>query len=105
MEAELLDYTHPELDREVESIGGRYVLTKEARLPYLTGYAVFDTTCCGEGGCGYALVPGFIRDWKYRMDEGGRPVSRTEPIRDGSLREEVRRLIEGREMVNQVNFD
>ena len=107
----LVDHTHHELDQQVTSIGGHYVLTKEVRLPfqgrellYLTGYALFDTTCCGEGGCGYALVPGFIHDWKYKITEGGRPVSRAEPIRDKTVQQEVRRLIEKHEMVSQVSF-
>jgi hypothetical protein len=109
--SEAADYVHPELNREVTAIGGHYVPVKEARLPvdgrevlYVAGYAVIDTSCCGTGGCGYALVPGFILDWKYRRNEGGLSVSRTEPIRDPEVQDRVRRLIQEREMVNQVNF-
>lgn len=111
MSSELADYAHAELNQEVTAIGGSYVLTKEARLPmkgreflYLTGHAVFDTSCCGDGGCGYALVPGMIVEWRYRTNEAGLPVSKVEPIRDPALQEKIKRLILETEMVNQVSF-
>lgn len=107
----LHDYVHRELDEEVAAIGGRYFLTAEARLPfrhrevlYLLGWAVFDTTCCGAGGCSYALVPGFIVDWKTGRNEEGLDVSVVEPIRDRSMRDAVRILIENKESVQQVTF-
>jgi len=105
------EYTHPKLNQPVTAIGGHYVLVKEERLPfrgrevlYLVGYAVFDTSCCGVGGCGYALVPGFVVEWKSRTGEDGRPVSRVEPIRDEAVQREIRRLIQQRETVHQVRF-
>ncbi len=105
------DYVHPELDQEVTAVSGWYVVTKEARLPfkgqevlYVTGYAVVDTSCCGAGGCGYAFVPGFILKWKYKTNETGLPVSRTQPRSDPVVQGEIRHLIQEREMVNQVNF-
>jgi len=105
------EYIHQELNQEVTAIGGHYVLAKEVHLPfrgrevlYLVGYAAFDTTCCGAGGCAYALVPGVILDWKGKTSKDGSPVSRVEPIRDQAVQEEVRRLIEQREMVHQVRF-
>ena len=105
------EYVHQELNQEITAIGGRYVLVKEARLPfggrevlYLVGHGVVDTSCCGVGGCAYALVPGFILEWKYETNEGGLAVSRVEPMRDEATRKEVRRLIKERETVQQVKF-
>jgi hypothetical protein len=105
------EYVHQELDREITAIGGYYVLVKEVRLPfrgqeilYLVGHAAFETTCCGTGGCAYGLVPGFILDWKGRVDKDGLFVSRVEPIRDKSIQEQVRKAIEKREMVHQFRF-
>lgn len=105
------DYVHRELDKEAAAIGGRYTLTAEVRLPfghreilYLLGWALFDTTCCGAGGCSYAFVPGFIVDWKTRRNGDGLEVSLVEPIRDPSVQDAVRLLIERKETVQQVTF-
>jgi hypothetical protein len=104
-------YVHPELNQEISAIGGHYVLIKEARLPfqgrhvlYLVGHAAFETTCCGVGGCAYALVPGFILDWKGGLNGDGCVVSQVEPIRAEIVQHQVRRLLEQREWVHQVIF-
>lgn len=104
-------FTHPELNCEVTAIGGHYVWVKEDRLPfdgrevlYLVGYAVLDTTCCGVGGFAWALVPGFVVEWKSGLSPEGRPVSRVERIRDEAIRAEIRRRIRDSERVHQVNF-
>ncbi len=106
-----IEYIHQELNREVTAIGGAYVLVKEARLPfdgrellYLVGHAAFDSTCCGTGGCAYALVPGFVLAWQSRTNEEGLAVSQVEPIQDRGVQEQVRRRIEGKEVVQQVRF-
>lgn len=106
-----VEYVHPMLDEPVTAIGGHYVLVKEERLPfrgrevlYLVGYAAFDTSCCGIGGCGYALVPGFVVEWKSRTSEDGRPISRVEPIRDWQVRREIGLAIRAREGIGQVIF-
>jgi hypothetical protein len=104
-------YVHRGLDEVVTAIGGHYRFTREVRLPfggqellYRCGYAVFDTTCCGRGGCSYVVVQGFIRGWKYGMDEQGLPVSRVEPVRDPDVQKKIRALIMKTEAVSQVNF-
>ena len=106
-----VDFIHPELNEAVKAIGGEYVFIKEDVLScggrevlYLVGCAVFDTTCCGTGGCCYARVPGFIRDSKYRTGEDGRPVSRVTPIADPRTQKEIRRAIGSRETVQQIEF-
>ena len=106
------DFVHPELGREVTAIGGHYVFGKEIRLPYsgrkllyFVGYAVLDSTCCGVGGCAYVLVPGFIRQWKYKKNQDDCFISKMDPIRDPAVQKVVRRLIQKKEMVFQVTFD
>ena len=106
-----MDYIHQELNQAVTAIGGHYVLVKEIRLPfhgrqilYLVGHAAFDTTCCGAGGCAYALVPGFVLQWQYTTNEDGLVTSLVEPIRDKSVQEQLQRLIEQKEVVGQVSF-
>ncbi len=105
------DFIHIELNVEVTAIGGHYVFTKEVRLPfkdreilYLAGYALFDTSCCGSGGCGYALVPGFIRNWKHRLNTDHRPISTIEPVYDPTLQKQIAGLIKKIEAVPQVLF-
>jgi len=105
------EYVHQELNQEVTAIGGRYVLVKEVRLPfrgrevlYLVGCAVVDSSCCGAGGCAYALVLGFVLRWKGKTNEDGLAISQVESIRDEATQREIGRLIEGAEPVHQVTF-
>lgn len=105
------DFIHIELNVETVGIGGHYVFTKEVRLPfngreilYLAGYALFDTSCCGFGGCGYTLIPGFIRNWKNKINKDGRPISNIEPVNDPAMRQQIKHLVKTIEAVLQVVF-
>lgn len=105
------EYCHEELNKEVQAIGGRYVLTNENRLTYgdreifyLTGYAVFDSTCCGAGGCTYAVVYGTILSWKQQMEKNGNAVSEVLPIKDENAQNTIRKMIMEKEQINQVVF-
>ena len=105
------EYIHHELNREVTAIGGHYVLTKEVRLPFegreilcVVGYAVVDSPCCGVGGMAYALVPGFVLDWKSTTNNEGLATSLVEPVEDQVTQREIRQLIERKEVVHQVKF-
>jgi hypothetical protein len=104
-------YIHQALNQEVTAIGGHYVLVKEVRLPfqgrellYLVGHAAFESTCCGVGGCAYALVPGFILKWKDRTNSDGLAVSQVEPIHDRSLQKQIHQSLKRKEVVHQVRF-
>ena len=105
------DFIHPDLGQEVTAIGGHYVFNKEARIAYngrevfyLVGYAVVDTSCCGAGGCAYALVPGFVKAWKYKTDVNAVSVSQIEPISDHLDQQAIQRLVQKKEVVQQVTF-
>ena len=105
------EYVHQPLNQEVTAVGGHYALVKEARLPfrgrevlYLIGHALFDTACCGVGGCAYALVPGFLVRWKGKRNKDGLAVSQVESIRDEAIQAEIQRLIEQQEIVHQIRF-
>ena len=107
-----MDFVHYDLNEEIRAIGGGYTLIKEDRFPlnnrevlFVIGHAVFDTSCCGSGGCGYAIVPGFVKTWQYEKNASGRFVSRVEPIRDMDLQERIRTLIRKKEMVQEVRFE
>jgi len=111
MEPGVQDFSHPELNEQVTAIGGSYFWIKEVRLPfegqellYLIGAAIFDTTCCGTGGCAYALVPGVVRKWKYAVDANGRPVSQVSPVSGDRPREKIKAVIFKKESVLQIDF-
>ena len=106
------EYLHPQPGLEIEAAGGHYVLTREARIEignrtvlYFIGHGVFDTTCCGAGGCGYALVPGTLIDYAHRRADDGRPVSLVIPLDDPELRAVVCQRIMAAEHVSQVLFE
>ena len=106
-----VEYIHQDLNQQITAIGGHYVLVKEARLPYagqeilyLVGHAAFDSTCCGTGGSAYALVPGFVASWHSDRTEDGLTISHLQPIMDADTQNEIRRLIEQLETVQQVIF-
>ena len=108
---EIAEYIHGSLDTEVKAIGGRYVFTDECRIPfsgrevyYLIGHALFDSTCCGFGGCRYALVQGFIRDWKKKKNAEGRFVTTVERVIDRKEQNEITEVITKSITVNQVKF-
>jgi hypothetical protein len=105
------EYIHQELKQEITAISGEYILVKEVRLPfqgreilYIVGHAVFDSTCCGVSGCAYALVPGFILDWRANHNSAGLPVSQVEPIQSEVAQAKIRKLIFEKEIVHQVQF-
>lgn len=104
------DYTH-ELNKEIRSISGGYELEKEARIEMdgrevlvAVGNGVVDSSCCGVWGCRFALVPGYVIDWKSRAGPEGLPVSRVEPIQDDKTKEKMSKLLEVKECVSQVIF-
>ncbi len=111
MTGEVREYVHKDLDETVMAIGGHYRFTDEVRLPveggevlYLKGYALFDATCCGAGGCAYALVYGMVEQWKGTTDKQGFHVSRIRPVADEMRRREITRRIREKEMLQQVQF-
>ena len=107
-----IDFIHPVLNKAVRTIGGSYILSQEKRLSdndrqvlYFIGCAVVEASCCGPGGCTYALVPGYIKDWKYKTGDDDISVSRVEPICDEDEQSEIGKVIMKKESVQQVNFE
>jgi hypothetical protein len=105
------EYVHRDLGPTVTAIGGHYHFDREVQIAfrgrpvlYLSGYALYDSTCCGVGGCGYALVQGFVEKWKYRNDPEGFPISRVEEIDGPDAQAEIGRLLQAKAQVQQVVF-
>ena len=106
-----MEYVHRQLHTDVTAIGGHYRLVKEARfihhgreILYLVGHAIFETSCCGMGGCAYVIVPGYIIAWKSRSNEEDLAVSEVEPLADSSDQDTIRRQLLARELAHQVIF-
>lgn len=104
-------YTHRPLGQEVRSISGSYAIEEEKSISFrgrevllAKGWWAVDSSCCGTGGCGFALVPGYVLGWKSSRNEKGEPVTEIEPVQDPAEKEALRELIQSSEKVPQVNF-
>lgn len=103
-------YVHTAPGEQVESISGRYVIEKEFLLDVdgrealvVIGYMIIDKSCCGTGGCRYALVPGYAKGLR-KVSEDGMAVTEVEPIESEAEQEKIRARIDSLETVQQINF-
>lgn len=108
----VVEFVHPGLGHEVNSIAGYYTLIKELKLRHgerealcLVGMCAVESSCCGSTSFYYAVVPGYIVNWKYSVNESGLPVSLVEPISDMSARHDLEAVITGTEGVNRLNIE
>lgn len=104
-------YVHRPLGETIQAIGGSYRLVREGLLSwgssevlYLVGHALFDSSCCGVGGCGYAVVQGVVRRLRDRTSADGLPLSEVELVVDEADRQRLTTLLVERERVQQVRF-
>lgn len=105
------EYAHSELNKEVYSIAGYYIPQKEVKLKYnnrevlyVVGLGVIDSSCCGVGGCRYALVPGYLVNWKNKTNGDDLPVSDVESISDEETRRDITQIISAKENITQIEF-
>jgi hypothetical protein len=106
------EYTHQELEKEVNFLAGYYIPLKESRLDYkgrdvlfVSGTSVVESSCCsGPGGCAYAIVPGYVLKWKSKTNDAGLPVTEVESISDKEERREIAAAIKDAEFVGNVDF-
>jgi hypothetical protein len=80
-------YFHKELGTEIRSISGYLSYLEENRLSlrgrevlYLVGIGIFDSSCCGPGGCQFIEIAGYIMFWKSERDQRGNFISQIDPI-------------------------
>lgn len=108
-----MEYIHQITDNELEiqSISGHYVIEKELRIECcanmalcVIGTATIDSSCCGVGGCRYALVPGYIVKWKEKTNSAGFMVSEVSPVAEENSKKKISKILKEQELVTQVNF-
>lgn len=104
------EYTH-ELNTEVRSISGGYNLDAEGTIEiegrevlYAVGNAMVDSACCGAYGCRFAVVPGYVLNWKSKKNADGVFVSIVEPVADQLVKEELEKTLRALQGVTQVVF-
>lgn len=107
-----MEYVHQELGKDVNAMAGYYTPMNELRLEHdgkevlcITGLGVIESSCCGTGGCAYAIVPGYIVNWKFKENEAGLPVSEVESVADKEARREISAILQERECVGNQNVE
>lgn len=108
----MAEHVHQPLEEEIRAIAGYYMVLEEGvieyrgrELLYLVEMAAIDTSCCGRGGMGFIMVPGFINALKARRNEEGLWVSDVDRVEGEEEREEITRLLLARHPgFQQVNF-
>jgi len=108
----MYEYTHIPLGEEVTALAGSYWKTEEGWLLYNDKKVLYflgstSTICCCAGDCPgfeYIMVPGYIKAWQYRKNEEGLLVSAIEPIQRQEEKREIRKILQEKYRVSQVEF-
>ena len=104
-------FVHFDLGKDIPTgIAGYYTPEKEVRLPYngrevlyIVGNAVLESSCCGTGKWVYAAVPGYVVRWHISHEQGC-ATSIVRPITGKRERDEIRKIIEDRELAEIIQF-
>lgn len=108
----MAEHVHQEIGDEIRSVAGYYQVLEEGVLEYnglevlyLVEAAEVDTSCCGSGGMGFILVPGYIRSWKHHKSESGLWVSEVDRVEGGEDRKKIEKLLKDKyPNFHQVSF-
>ena len=104
-------YVHKQLGTEIKSISGYFTYLEEKQLNitgrkilYLVGIGVIDNSCCGNGGCRFIEVPGYIVSWKTEAGSGGSLISQIERIKSAKDKKAIERELKKLYPYSQINF-
>ena len=93
----------------INTISGHYTIEREESIDFkgrdllcVVGMGIIDSSCCGEGGCRYALVPGYVQS--SEQDEKGVTVAEVEPVVSKDEKAEIIKMLKEQEAVTQVEF-
>ena len=95
-----IEFSHPELGKEVQALAGYYTPQEEHTLPYdgreviyIVGHACVEASCCGNRNWGYVQVPGFLVRKHIRGGGTTQPISEIETIKDETDRNDIRQAL------------
>jgi len=95
-----MEFTHPELGQEVQTLAGYYVPVEEHVLPhngreviYILGHACIEASCCGAASWSYIQGPGVLLSKHIRDGGSTPPVSEIETIQDEEDRNTIRQSL------------
>ena len=99
----MAEYVHVPVGEEIRSIAGYYKVLEEdvieykgRQVLYLVKMAVVETSCCGEGGLGFILVPGYLIGYRSGKNSQGAWVSQVERVVDRNEKREITEMLKGR---------
>lgn len=105
------NFKHFAIGEEIRSAAGGYIVQKEAlakigekEILYYTASAFFDTSCCGAGGCGYAIVAGYVTKYQFNQDKNGTLLTEVETVESENEKEEIKKILLDKENLDQVVF-
>lgn len=106
-----IDFEHLPINSEFITISGYYKIIKEEKISYhgddflyFVGFASVDRSCCASGGCGYAIVPGYIVSFHSgKTSDQKRYISRVRLVEEKNYKK-IAELLRVREGINQVQF-
>jgi hypothetical protein len=105
------NFKHFAIGEEIRSAAGGYIVQKEAltkigekEILYYIASAFFDTSCCGAGGCGYAIVVGYVADHQFKQDKNGTLLTEVETIESENEKEKIKKILLDKEKLDQVVF-
>jgi len=106
-----MEYVHLEVGKDITALAGLFRRLEElgweregGEVLCVIGTSTVESSCCGGGVCGYAIVPGYILKWKERENNEGLAVSEVEPISDRAAQREIARTIRETEHIQNVTF-
>lgn len=105
------NFKHFAIGEEIRSAAGGYIVQKEAvtkigekEILYYIASAFFDTSCCGAGGCGYAIVVGYVANYRFNRDKNGTLLTEIETIESENEKEKIKKILLDKEKLDQVVF-
>ena len=107
-----VEYVHQEIGEEVIALAGYYAVLKELRLQRngrdvlcVIGMCAVESSCCGQRSFNYAIVPGYVVNWKGRVNEAGRPITEVEPVTDQATKQEITQTLWETEVILKTNVE
>lgn len=106
-----MDYTHQKPGQEIRQVSGDTIPTEELRLQVngrevlcINRVTICETGCCGMGISFDTVIPGYIVNWKARVNDRGLAVSVVEPVNDEKEKSEIIAKLKETKNITNINF-